>query len=208
MLAGLELPASGLPPRYNIAPSQAVAVSANDSLGVLAFYKWGLIPSWAKDPAIGSNLINARAETLAEKPAFRSAFRRRRCLIWADGFYEWQVVPSQKSKIPTYIRLQSGRPFVFAGLWESWREPAGGEVRTCTIITTRPNSLMQPIHSRMPVILPASAWSQWLDPQENDPARLSALLIPYPAEEMQAYPVSSLVNNPINDSSACIQPTR
>jgi putative SOS response-associated peptidase YedK len=206
VLEGLELPANGLSPRYNIAPSQAVAVSANDNPRSLAFYKWGLIPSWAKDPAIGSNLINARAETLAEKPAFRSAFRRRRCLIWADGFYEWQAVPGQKSKIPTYIRLQSGRPFALAGLWESWREPAGDEIRTCTIITTQPNQLMQPIHNRMPVILPASTWSQWLDPQENDPTRLSPLLTPYPAAEMQAYPVSSLVNNPINDLPACIQP--
>jgi putative SOS response-associated peptidase YedK len=183
-----------------------VAVAPNDGLLKLDFYVWGLIPSWAKDPAIGSRMINARGETLAEKPSFRSAFRRRRCLIPADGFYEWQQVPGHKTKTPMYIRLKSGEPFAFAGLWESWNAPDGSNILSCTIITTSPNALMQPIHNRMPVILPASAYAQWLEPGEQNPADLQPLLQAYPPEEMTAYPVSTLVNRPENDVAACIQP--
>jgi putative SOS response-associated peptidase YedK len=193
-------------PRYNIAPSQPVAVVPNDGQLKLDFYVWGLIPSWSKDPSIGNRLINARGETLAEKPSFRSAFRRRRCLIPADGFYEWQQVPGQKTKTPMYIRLKSDEPFAFAGLWESWNSPDGSNVLSCTIITTTPNALMEPIHNRMPVILPASAYNQWLEPGEVNPASLQPLIQPYPAEAMTAYAVSTLVNRPENDVAALIQP--
>ena len=204
-IPGLIIP-FGMAPRYNIAPSQPVAVVPNDGELKLDFYVWGLIPSWAKDPAIGSRMINARAETLAEKPSFRSAFRRRRCLIPADGFYEWQQTPGLKTKTPIYIRLKSGEPFAFAGLWENWNAPDGSNVLSCTIITTAPNALMEPIHNRMPVILPAAAYARWLEPGEQKPAELQALLQPYPAEAMTAFPVSTLVNRPENDVAACIQP--
>ncbi len=149
---GLSVP-DQVQPRYNIAPTQPVAVVANDDKFQMDFFIWGLIPSWAKDPAIGSRMINARAETLAEKPSFRAAFRRRRCLVLADGFYEWRQEPGQRSKTPMYIKLKSGEPFAFAGLWENWNSPDGSNVLSCTIITTEPNSLMQSIHNRMPVIL-------------------------------------------------------
>ena len=142
-----------LAPRYNIAPSQPVAVIPNTGDNTLSMYKWGLIPSWSKDPSIGERMINARSETLAEKPSFRNAYRRRRCLILADGFFEWKQSPGMKSKQPIYIRLIDARPFAFAGLWEIWSAPDGSELRTCTIITTQPNSLLESIHNRMPVIL-------------------------------------------------------
>jgi putative SOS response-associated peptidase YedK len=193
-------------PRYNIAPSQPVAVVPNDGLLKLDYYVWGLIPSWAKDPSIGSRMINARGETLAEKPSFRAAFRRRRCLILADGFYEWQQTPGGKTKTPMYIRLKSGEPFAFAGLWESWNSPDGSQVLSCAIITTEPNPLMAKIHNRMPVILPQAAHMPWLHSGEADTKALSALLKPYPAEEMVAYPVSKLVNSPANDVPAVIEP--
>jgi putative SOS response-associated peptidase YedK len=193
-------------PRYNIAPSQPVAVVPNDGQMRLDYYVWGLIPSWSKDPSIGSRLINARGETLAEKPSFRSAFRRRRCLILADGFFEWKQIPGSKIKTPMYIHLKSGQPFAFAGLWESWNSPDGSNVLSCTIITTTPNALMEPIHNRMPVILPASAYTRWLEPGEQDPTTLQALIQPYSPEAMSAYPVSTLVNRPENDVAAVIQP--
>jgi putative SOS response-associated peptidase YedK len=205
-IPGLSLPEAGIAPRYNIAPSQPVAVVPNDGQMKLDFYVWGLIPSWAKDPSIGSRMINARSETLAEKPAFRAAFRRRRCLIPASGFYEWQQAPGRKAKIPYYIRLKSGQPFAFAGLWEIWNAPDGSTVLSCAILTTAPNELMSPLHNRMPVILPASAYAQWLEPGEQSPSRLQPLLRPYPAEELLAYPVSTLVNRPENDVAECIQP--
>jgi len=195
----------GLSPRYNIAPTQPVAVVPNDGKNQLDFYNWGLIPSWAKDADIGSRMINARAETLAEKPSFRAAFRRRRCLVLADGFYEWRKGAAGQ-KTPMFIRLASGKPFAFAGLWEFWNALDGSSVLSCTIITTQPNSLLQTIHNRMPVILAESAYPQWLDPGEGDLGRLSALLAPYPAEEMAAFPVSPLVNNPRNESPELIQP--
>jgi putative SOS response-associated peptidase YedK len=195
-----------IPPRYNIAPSQPIAVIPNDGHNTLDFYVWGLIPSWAKDPEIGNRLINARAETLVEKPSFRSAFRRRRCLVLADGFYEWRQEPGSKRKTPMYIRLTSGQPFAFAGLWEIWDSPDGSVVPSCTIITTEPNTLMAGIHNRMPVILPESAYEPWLAPVETDPAQLTGLLKPYPPEAMQAYPISTRVNDPKNDLAECIQP--
>ncbi|PWB52994.1 MAG: hypothetical protein C3F13_10255 [Anaerolineales bacterium] len=193
-------------PRYNIAPSQSVAVIPNTGDPRVAMYKWGLIPSWSKDPAIGDRMINARAESLAEKPSFRNAYRRRRCLILADGFYEWKQDPTRKSKTPMYIRLKNGQPFAFAGLWEIWKSPGGDEVRTCTIITTQPNSLLEPIHNRMPVILPTDAYQEWLTGEDRQPAQLNGLLIAYPASEMLAYPVSRMVNSPQTDAPELIQP--
>jgi putative SOS response-associated peptidase YedK len=185
--------------RYNIAPTQPVLVLPNDAANKADFFIWGLIPSWSKDPAIGSRLINARAETLAEKPAFRSAYKYHRCLILADGFFEWQALPGSQAKLPQFIRLKSGQPFAFAGLWEHWQSPDGSEIKSAAIITTSPNELMAPIHNRMPVILPREAYARWLDPTPLFPVDLNSLLVPYPAGEMIAYPVSTLVNSPAND---------
>jgi putative SOS response-associated peptidase YedK len=201
----LSIP-NGITPRYNIAPTQPVAVVPNDGKNRLDFFNWGLIPSWAKDPSIGNKMINARAETLQEKPSFRSAFRRRRCLILADGFFEWRQDAGAKSKTPMYIRLKSERPFALAGLWERWDSPDGSKILSCTIITTEPNALMQPIHNRMPVILPESAYPAWLAPGEADPAALQPLLAPFSAEAMLAYPISRLVNSPENDIPEVIRP--
>jgi putative SOS response-associated peptidase YedK len=195
-----------LAPRYNIAPSQPVAVIPNTGDSLLSFYKWGLIPSWSKDPSIGERMINARSETLAEKPSFRNAYRRRRCLILADGFFEWKQNPCMKSKQPIYIRLIDARPFAFAGLWESWSPPDGSELRTCTIITTQPNSLLEPIHNRMPVILNPEVYNKWLNPNDMLPSQLNELLVSYPADEMIAIPVSKLVNSPQYDSVEIIKP--
>ena len=192
-------------PRYNIAPSQPVAVIPNTGDNTVSMYKWGLIPSWAKDPTIGDRMINARAETLSEKPSFRNAFRRRRCLILADGFYEWKQNPGTKSKQPVYIRLKDNRPFSFAGLWELWTAPDGSQIRSCTIITTRPNSLLESIHNRMPVILPTDAYQHWLAVNDTQPAQLNDLLVPYRATDMIAYPVSRMVNRPETESPDLIK---
>jgi putative SOS response-associated peptidase YedK len=193
-------------PRYNIAPSQPVAVIPNTRGNTVTMYKWGLIPSWAKDPAIGDRMINARAESLAEKPSFRNAYRRRRCLILADGFYEWKQTPGMKSKQPMYIQLKDHHPFAFAGLWELWKANDGSEIHSCTIITTQPNSLMEPIHNRMPVILPPDAYCEWLISEDRQPAQLNNLLVPYPATEMIAFPVSRMVNSPDNENAELIVP--
>ena len=193
-------------PRFNIAPTQPILVIPNDGKMTANFFVWGLIPSWAKDPSIGSRLINARAETLSEKPSFRSGFKYHRCLVLADGFYEWKQQPGTKNKIPHFIRLKSGNPFAFAGLWDTWQSPDGGQINSATIITTEPNSLMSALHNRMPVILPQDAYAQWLDPAVRDPESLKNLLIPYPSEKMTAHPVSILVNSPANDRSECIVP--
>jgi putative SOS response-associated peptidase YedK len=195
-----------LSPRFNIAPSQPVAVIPNTGDNVLSMYKWGLIPSWTKDPAIGDRMINARAESLAEKPSFRNAYRRRRCLILADGFYEWKQSPGMKSKQPIYIHLKNAQPFAFAGLWEQWTSPDGSEIRSCTIITTQPNSLLESIHNRMPVILPPETYTQWITPEDRQSTQLNELLLPYPANEMIAYPVSKMVNSPQYDSPDVIKP--
>ena len=191
---------------YNIAPTQPVLVLPNDGTNRADFFVWGLVPSWAKDPAIGSRLINARAETLAEKPAFRSAYKYHRCLIFADGFFEWQTRPGSLSKLPHLIRLKSGQPFAFAGLWEHWQSPDGSEINSATIITTSPNEMIAPIHNRMPVILPHHAYVRWLDPKPLFPVDLNSLLVPYPAGEMVAFPVSALVNSPANDSPEILLP--
>jgi putative SOS response-associated peptidase YedK len=195
-----------LSPRYNIAPSQPVAVVANNSQNKVEFFQWGLIPAWAKDPSIGNRMINARAETLAEKPSFKNAYKRRRCLVLADGFYEWRKEPNSKAKTPMYIRLADDEPFAFAGLWESWHGPDDSLILSCTIITTTPNEFMAKIHNRMPVILPREVYARWLDPADHSPDQLNALLKPYPAEQMTAYPVSRVVNNPQNDAPDCIAP--
>jgi len=199
----VEVPAD-LAPRFNIAPSQNVAVIANTGVSRIELYRWGLIPCWAKDPAIGDRLINARAETLAEKPSFARVYRRRRCLVLADGFYEWKQEPGTRPKTPMYVRLASGRPFAFAGLWDVWEPPEGEPVFSCAIVTTAPNALMQVIHNRMPVILAPEVYRRWLEPAEVAPDRLNDLLVPFPADAMTAYPVSRFVNRPQNEGPGCI----
>jgi len=192
-----------LAPRYNIAPTQPVAaVRACDAGRELALLRWGLVPSWAKDLSMGAKLINARAETAAEKPAFRSAMRQRRCIIPADGFYEWQARADGKQ--PFYIRLADGQPFGLAGLWERWKGPEGDWLESCTILTTSANSLMQPLHDRMPVILAPEQYERWLDSRLQDPAALHELLSPFPAEAMAAMPVSKAVNKVGNEGPALI----
>ena len=203
---GVEI--GDLPASYNIAPSQSVAAiwQLPDLDPQLRWLRWGLIPAWAKDPKIGYKLINARAETVAEKPLFRAAFWQRRCLIPADGFYEWEHVEGSRQKQPYFIGLQDERPFAFAGLYERWNSPDGETIDTCTIVTTAANEVIAPIHDRMPVILATQEYAQWLDPGVGGIDRLPALLDPYPAAEMKIYPVSSLVNSPKNDSLACKSP--
>jgi putative SOS response-associated peptidase YedK len=207
-----------LPPRYNIAPSQPVAAIVqipDEPKRKLHWLRWGLIPSWAKDPAIGYKLINARAETAFEKPSFRSAFKHRRCLIPSDGFYEWQRIEGSKSKKqPYYFSLKDNDPFALAGLWERWESQEGDIVETCTILTTDANDLVSPIHDRMPVILNPQDYDLWLTPNFTSTdslrdayCRLQAMLKPYPSEAMKAHPVSSIVNSPKNDSPECNRPT-
>ena len=191
-------------PHYNIAPSQQVLTVIGGDERHVGLLRWGLIPSWAKDSAIGNRMINARAETVAEKPSFRRALQKRRCLVLADGFYEWKA--EGKKKTPMYIALTDHQPFGFAGLWETWKSPEGETIHSCTIITTTPNTLMESIHTRMPVILPRDAEAAWLDRSLEDPARLLPFLIPYAADTMDAYAVSPEVNSPRNDSPACIEP--
>lgn len=196
-----------LSPRYNIAPSQEVAavrIPAGGGARELAMMRWGLIPSWAKDPSIGNRMINARAETVAEKPAFRTAIRRRRCLVPADGFYEWKRTNGRKQ--PFYIRMRGGRAFAFAGLWDSWEGPEDGIVLSCAILTTGPNELLRPIHDRMPVIVSPREYELWLSPEVRDPHLLETLFRPYPAEGMTAYPVRTAVNNPNTDAPGLIDP--
>ena len=197
-----------LEPRYNIAPTQSVPTVLQTSALTNRQFKmlhWGLIPSWAKDSKMGAKLINARAETVAEKPAFRSAFRQRRCLVLADGFYEWQQQEQKKQKQPFYFHLSDERPFAFAGLWEHWKGEDGEEIQSCTLLTTEANELMQPIHNRMPVILDPKDYDLWLDLEVKKPELLQPLLHPYRSEEMTAYPVSKVVNKPSNDSAECIE---
>ncbi len=191
-------------PRYNIAPGQEVAVVFNRDGGrSLGMMHWGLIPSWAKDPSIGNKMINARAETLSEKPSFKRLIAKRRCLVLSDGFYEWRK--EGKRKAPMRIRLKTGEPFGFAGLWDSWRKPDGSDLQTFTIITTEANELLKPIHDRMPVILLKEAEQQWLGFDVKDTSELLSLLKPYPSDLMEAYDVSLLVNSPRNDLPECIE---
>jgi len=196
------------PPRYNIAPTQPILTLPNDDQNKLDFFVWGLIPFWAKDPSIGSQMCNARAETLATKNSYRHAFRRRRCLIPADGFYEWKHVPGSKVKQPVYIRLKSHELFCFAGLWENWHSPDGSHVCSATIITTEPNELVKPIHNRMPVILEREDYQRWLERGEKDEGELMEMLRPYPSEQMELYPISTLVNSAKNEGEELIKPAQ
>lgn len=191
--------------RFNVAPTQDVPVVRADSGGrrVGALMHWGFIPSWADDPAIGNRMINARSETVAEKPAFRTAFQRRRCLIPADGFYEWQKLDGGKRKQPFFIRMKDDRPFAFAGLWEHWRRD-DQEIVSCTILTTSPNELMKPIHDRMPVIVPSDQYERWMDSKRAG-KDVTDLLAPFPAHAMTAQPISTYVNSPRNDDARCVE---
>lgn len=200
-----------LPPRFNVAPTQLVAVVRIQPESAppkrhLAALRWGLIPSWADDPAIGNRLINARAETAAEKPAFRAALRRRRCLLPADGFFEWQR--RGRVKQPYYIQMADERPFALAGLWEAWEGPNHSSFESCTILTTDANRLMRPIHDRMPVILADDAYDTWLDPALTHTEAIKSLLVPFDPQRMKAHPVSSYVNRPANEGPECIAPLR
>lgn len=192
-------------PSFNIAPSQAVLAVINDGKSNrMGFLKWGLVPPWAKDPAIGHKMINARAETLAEKPSFRKAFQKKRCLIIADSFYEWKR-HEDKSKTPMRIKLKSDDLFAMAGVWEAWKSPEGKTLYTCSVITTGPNELMKDIHDRMPVILKPDDEKFWLDPSVIDANDLNKLLVPFDDTLMETYKVSSLVNSPKNNSIGLIQ---
>ena len=193
-------------PRFNIAPSQPVLAIPNDAKNQADFFFWGLIPSWSKDPAIANKLINARGETLAEKPSFRGGFKYKRCLIPSDGFYEWKTNPGSKTKTPYFIHMKDRMPFAIAGLWDEWQSPDGASVRTCTIITTEPNELMATLHNRMPVILSPSNFDLWLEPTPQTPDKLQHLIRPFPAEAMTAHPVSTLVNKPGNDRPELVVP--
>jgi putative SOS response-associated peptidase YedK len=193
-----------LPPRYNIAPTQPVPVirQSPDGRRQLSLLRWGLVPAWSREAGAGQ--INARAETVNEKPSFRQAFRQRRCIIPAGGFYEWQK--RDTGKVPHYVCMADGEPMPFAGIWEAWRAPHGQVLESCAILTTSANSAVAPIHERMPVILPTGAFALWLDPQLHDTERLTPLLTPLPADRIVAFEVSPLVNNPVHDGPECIAP--
>lgn len=195
-----------LAPRYNIAPAQPILTVLNREPRFLTFTQWGLVPRWAKDPTMATRMINARAETIAEKPAFRSSFKHNRCLILADGFFEWRKVAGQKDKTPMYIRLASGEPFAFAGIYADWQGPDGSEITTSAIITTSPNELVSKIHNRMPVILSRKHFEAWMDPALEKPDRRGPILRPFPASEMEAYEVSRKVNKVTHDAPDCIAP--
>jgi putative SOS response-associated peptidase YedK len=193
-------------PRFNIAPTQPVLAIPNDAKNKADFFVWGLIPSWSKDPSIGSKLINARGETIAEKPSFRGSLKYKRCLILADGFYEWKANQNQKTKTPYFIHMKNREPFAFAGLWDEWNSPDGGSIRTCTIITTEPNELMSSLHNRMPVILNQKDYDKWLDPTPQSSGDLLPLIQPFSTSKMAAHAVSTLVNKPSNDVAECVVP--
>jgi putative SOS response-associated peptidase YedK len=197
-------------PRYNIAPTQPVAIVRLNTQSVVrewALTRWGLIPSWAKDPSIGQKMINARSESVAEKPSYRAAFKRRRCLVPASGFYEWKK--GAQGKTPHFITMSSGEPFAIAGLWELWHAPDGGELETCTLLTTEANELVAPLHDRMPVIIPREDHATWLgDGKDASPraqAELLHLMHPYPPDEMTMWEVSTMVNSVRNEGSALLE---
>jgi putative SOS response-associated peptidase YedK len=199
--------APGLAPRYNIAPTQeapVVRIDPTDSRRKIVLMRWGLVPFWAKDPDIGNRMINARAETVAEKPSFRSSFKRRRCLVIADGFYEWQKTGGPKQ--PFYFRMADQQPFAMAGLWDRWEKSDSATLETYTIITTEPNDLVRPVHNRMPVILTAEQLALWLAPEIDDKKRLTRLLRPFSPDPMQRYAISTYVNDPSNEGDRCIEP--
>ena len=201
---GFVMEPAEVQPRYNIAPTQQVLTVTSNGQRRGEMMRWGLVPSWAKDIKIGNRMINAVSETAATKPAFRSAFRRRRCLVLADGFFEWRR--EGKQRIPLYFSQPSGEPMAFAGLWENWQSPEGEWIRSCTILTTAANSFIEPIHNRMPVILSAETEPLWLDPMTETPATLEPLLIPAPSELLHAFEVSSTVNNVRNQGPDCVVP--
>lgn len=193
-------------PRYNAAPTQPVGAVVDPAARKMDWFRWGLIPFWAKDMSIGSKMINARAETILEKPSFRTAFQRRRCIIPADGFFEWQKSADKKApSTPFYITLKDKKAFAFAGLWETWKNPEdGAEIKSCTIITTAANEFMRPIHDRMPVILSKDECWRWLEPSQ--PADLVEMLRPFDPERMQAVPIGRAVNSPGYDAPEIIRP--
>jgi putative SOS response-associated peptidase YedK len=194
-------------PRYNIAPTQPVAVirqNPKEPVRKLSLMRWGLIPSWAKDPFAAASMINARSETASTKPAFRDALKSRRCLIPADGFYEW--ARTGKAKQPYCFEVNEGELFAFAGLWDRWKDAGGKSVETCSILTTTPNAVTSPVHDRMPVILDPDAYDVWLDPGMRNAAAVSELLKPFDARLMRSYPVSTRINSVINDDEACSAP--
>jgi putative SOS response-associated peptidase YedK len=195
-----------LRPSYNVAPTDPVyAIAAYEGTRVLVSFRWGLLPAWAPDRKLAARTINARIETAAALPAFRDAFARKRCLIPADGFYEWQARP--KGKLPHYIYRSDRRPFAFAGLWSSWSDPDSGErVRTCTILTGKPNTVVGAIHDRMPVVVPEGAWEAWLDPASPNPEGLASTFTPFDAGATALHPVSTLVNRVANNLPECIAP--
>ena len=195
-----------LTPRYNIAPTQSVPAVrvAEEGRRALVMLHWGLVPHWASERAIGNRMINARCETLAEKPAYRDAFRRRRCLVLADGWYEWQPAPGGKQ--PWFVRLRDQRPIAFAGLWERWKDPAGELLESCTIVTTAASDSIRKIHDRMPVVLPEQSWDRWMDPAYSDTEALSKTLGPYDPKALKAWTVSRQVNTPKNEGAKLIEP--
>jgi putative SOS response-associated peptidase YedK len=194
-----------LEPRYNVAPTQQVAaLRATDSGRALSMLRWGLVPSWATDVSIGYKLLNARAETVAEKPSFRSAFKKRRCVVPASGYYEWQKTGA-RNKLPHFIRPRDGGLFSFAGLWESWHDPHGEIIESCTIVTTEANAVTRPVHDRMPLILDPSAEALWLD-AGAETASLHALLVPYPDAKLEVIPVNPWVSNARNQGPRCLEP--
>lgn len=193
-------------PHFNLSPSQPICAlrqQEKEAKREALWMRWGLIPSWAKDPGIGNRMINARSETVAEKPAFRAAFKKRRCLVPADGFYEWKS--EGRKKQPYFIRSRKDSIMAFAGLWELWSAPDGSEVTSCAILTTQANELMAPIHHRMPVILSPKDFNTWLDTEATKPDSLKKLMMPFSAKKLEAYPVSRFVSNPSNDSPQCIE---
>jgi len=209
----LEVP--DVQPSWNIAPTQLAAVVRQGDGGTgdsvsgsrarrLDLLKWGLVPYWAKDASIGSRMINARSETVAEKPSFKHALKRRRCIVPADGFYEWRK--TTEGKVPTRIQRRDGRPLALAGLWEVWRRGAAAPLETFTILTTSPNRVLRPIHDRMPVILEPESFGLWLDPGETNPDRLAPLFEAGPGDELETFPVSRRVNSPANNDPECAEP--
>ncbi|MEM1355522.1 MAG: SOS response-associated peptidase [Planctomycetota bacterium] len=206
-------------PRYNIAPTSPVLIVREREVGQagespatirreLAHVRWGLVPGWAKDIAIGAHMINARGESAATKPGFRGAMKYRRCIVPVSGFYEWKHPPTgtRGKKRPHHIRVSDTEAFGLAGLWESWQDPAGNELDTCTVLTCQPNEMIADLHDRMPVILDPKDYARWLNPNQQDAAAASTLLRPYPAERMEAWPVSTYVNKTGNEGPRCIEP--
>jgi len=193
-------------PRYNIAPTQQVWIIREAATGgrFLSSAHWGLVPHWAKDLSIGSRMINARSETVHEKPAFRQSIHSRRCIVPASGFFEWAATPT--GKIPHYVTMRDGSPLAFAGIWESWKTSEGESIETCAILTTAANSLMAPIHDRIPVILHLTEFDHWLDRSVNNPQKLQRIYQPYPSELLQEWEVSTVVNNASHETPETIAP--